>query len=212
MTKRGEPMSFLRNAALHSGDECVFWPFGKNGNGYGMVYRGGKLELAHRVSCEMINGPAPTKSHEAAHSCGNGHLGCVIGSHLIWKTHAENMRDMVYHGRSHIGTSHYRSKLSEDDISFIRENAGVKPQEDLAKIFGVSPATIHRAMSGRAYSNLPHTLKSKKFSERKDGHCLNGHLFTEETTYINSRGYKSCKICRREAFAKFKKKQQGQSL
>lgn len=36
-------------------------------------------------------------------------------------------------------------------------------------------------------------------------HCKRGHKFTEETTYINPRGARVCKICRREASRVFRR-------
>ncbi len=30
----------------------------------------------------------------------------------------------------------------------------------------------------------------------KRTHCKNGHEFTEENTYVNTRGFRTCKACR----------------
>ena len=35
-------------------------------------------------------------------------------------------------------------------------------------------------------------------------HCPNGHKYTEETTYINCRGHRECRICRAESQRRFK--------
>jgi hypothetical protein len=50
------------------------------------------------MMCELVHGPSPSKKHQAAHNCGNGHLGCVNPSHLCWKTPRENSLDMWKHG------------------------------------------------------------------------------------------------------------------
>lgn len=89
MAMNGEPLAFI-NAVPLSGEGCVTWPYSKCTNGYGQVAINGKKVLTHRISCERLNGPPPTPQHEAAHSCGNGHLGCVSPWHLRWLTHAEN--------------------------------------------------------------------------------------------------------------------------
>ena len=34
-------------------------------------------------------------------------------------------------------------------------------------------------------------------------HCVNGHEFTKENTFIGTRGARGCKTCRREASARF---------
>ena len=37
--------------------------------------------------------------------------------------------------------------------------------------------------------------------------CKHGHLFTAESTYVNPRGLRECKICRRKALANFRARQ-----
>jgi hypothetical protein len=76
-----------------SGDHCLIWPFSRHQKGYpsqltisGLNHR----ERATRVMCALVHGPAPTTKHQAAHSCHNGHLGCVHPQHLHWATGAEN--------------------------------------------------------------------------------------------------------------------------
>ena len=82
----------------YEGDQCLLWPYGKDRYGYGKIWNGRKKVGLHRLVCEITNGPAPTPKHEAAHSCGNGHLGCCTKRHLSWETHAENMADKIRHG------------------------------------------------------------------------------------------------------------------
>jgi hypothetical protein len=91
----GEVDRWLREIAIpYSGDECLIWPYAKDSDGYGSIRNRG----VHRVVCEEVNGERPTLKHEAAHSCGNGHLACCAPSHLRWATHAENMADAIEHG------------------------------------------------------------------------------------------------------------------
>lgn len=37
-------------------------------------------------------------------------------------------------------------------------------------------------------------------------HCVNGHEYTEENTYINPRGNKECRTCRKTSFKKYMQK------
>jgi len=95
----GEARKFIDETVLsYEGDECLPWPFGKNGSGYGSFWHDGEMQIVSRVVCEKANGPPPTHEHEAAHSCGKGHLACCTKGHLSWKTHAENMADLIIHG------------------------------------------------------------------------------------------------------------------
>jgi hypothetical protein len=90
------------------------------------------------MACEEENGPPPTPDHEAAHSCGNGHLGCVARKHLRWKTHAENVAEAVEHGTVQRGTERWNAKLTEDDVRSIRAMIGRRTQKSIAKQFGIS--------------------------------------------------------------------------
>lgn len=102
-TIRGEPERYLREVVIpHRGKECLFWPYSRN-KGYGQINIGNKPRKVHQIVCAAVHGPRLYRKLEAAHSCGNGHLGCVNPDHLSWKTHAGNMQDMVDHGRSKRG-------------------------------------------------------------------------------------------------------------
>lgn len=138
-TQIGEPERYLREIVLaHEGEGCLTWPFSRNYRGYGIVrLHERRFRRVHRIVCEQVNGPAPTPEHEAAHSCGNGHLGCVHPAHLSWKTHAGNMADMAAHGSSPRGERSYRAKLTEGDVREIRALRGVVTQAALAGRFGV---------------------------------------------------------------------------
>lgn len=88
---------WLKAHVGHAGTECLVWPFGRFSNGYGQVYIQGKNCVASREMCILAHGNPPTPSHEAAHRCGNGHLGCVNPQHLRWATAAENQADKLTH-------------------------------------------------------------------------------------------------------------------
>lgn len=98
-TIAGEPAAWLGKVALtYEGDDCLAWPFYTRPDGYGEVRYDGKNWVVSRLVCEMVNGPAPSPHHEAAHSCGKGHEGCVAKAHLRWATHKENHDDRKQHG------------------------------------------------------------------------------------------------------------------
>lgn len=97
-TSRGLPAEFLESARRYDSDECLIWPFHRNDSGYPYITDGTKKKRVTRVLCEEANGATPSPQHEAAHSCGNGHLGCVNRHHLRWATHIENEKDKITHG------------------------------------------------------------------------------------------------------------------
>lgn len=98
-TEKGEARSFVEKSATSEEDECIVFPFYRNDDGYGRLnLDSGRYVGAHFYACEVRNGPRPSKDHEARHSCGNGHEGCVNGKHLSWGTRKDNVADAIAHG------------------------------------------------------------------------------------------------------------------
>ncbi len=95
---KGAPTEYIKTAAQYTGDDCLPWPYGRDSKGYGFVVEDGTFTGAHRRVCEEVNGPPPSPSHHAAHSCGNGRLGCVTPNHLRWATPKENVAEAISHG------------------------------------------------------------------------------------------------------------------
>jgi len=152
--KPGEPKRFFEEAVLTwDSDECLFWPYAKVSTGYGQFAiepgRGGKRVLVHREACRRVHGEAPTEFHDCAHSCNNGHLGCVNPKHLRWATRAENMADGCKAGTLGQGSGCTASKLTKEDVAEIREllAKGVY-QRIIAKEFGVSQSAISQIKNG----------------------------------------------------------------
>lgn len=152
-TPSGVPAAFLNTAISYSGDDCILWPYAKNNAGYGQINMGrGFKKLAHRFVCESINGPPPTATAFAVHSCGNGHLGCVTPKHLRWATPKENSADMIRHGRSTRGTASFANKLSERAaLEIYRRARAGEPQLNLAVEYGVSQTAVSKIYLGKTW-------------------------------------------------------------
>ena len=149
-TQKGQGMAFLRNvAAVHQGDECLIFPYGRTTGGYGLVQEAGVKHGAHRFVCELVNGKPPTQSHHAIHSCGKGHLGCVNPRHIRWGTRFENMADRISHGTANRGEKHGMSKLTDEKVRKIRSLQGTQTQTQIGQMFGITPTAvglIHRRL------------------------------------------------------------------
>lgn len=157
-TSPGELLNFIHEVALHHiASDCLTWPFGKSGAGYGQLKVGGKYFVASRYVCELVHGAPPTPDHEAAHSCGKGHEGCIAPGHLSWKTLIENKDDELLHGTRPRGECHGRAKLTE---AAVREIISLHSKEtnsnlaELAERFSVSRSTISRIHTGRNWAWL----------------------------------------------------------
>lgn len=150
---QGTALSFLRNIVLpFDGGECLPWPYTLNKNGHGIVKVAGKNQLVSRIVCAELYGPPPSEDHEAAHSCGKGHLACVNGGHLRWATHAENEADKIRHGTSNRGERHGMAKLSAVEVLAIREMA--VPSRQIAKAFGISQTMVSKIKRGEAWAHV----------------------------------------------------------
>jgi hypothetical protein len=91
--------------------------------------------------CELAYGPPPDK-YVAAHSCNNGHLGCVNPNHLSWKTKSEDMKDRLKTGQIF-------NKLSIYDVEKIRASTNKVPE--IANQFNVSQSTVYRILKKRIW-------------------------------------------------------------
>lgn len=139
----GSPSRFYREVVLaYEGDECLIWPFTVDGGGYGRIRWNGKHMTVSRLVCEDVHGQPPTSNHDAAHSCGKGHLACVAKRHLSWKTKTENQRDRLSHGTDCKGERHPLAKLTEADVREIRSLRDSHIQREIADRFGVSESLV----------------------------------------------------------------------
>lgn len=153
MTVKGQGAAyrFLADLVGHQGDECIQWPFSRDKHGRGMLGHNGKRHWAHRLMCELAQGPAPTPKHKAAHDCGKGHEGCINPKHLAWKTQKENLADCVLHGTQ--GRHRYGpvGKLKHYEVEEIRSLRDTMTQGALAARYGVSEGTINDIWRGRTW-------------------------------------------------------------
>ena len=154
-TPEGEPERYLRDIVLaYDGDECLTWPYARNGDGRAKMSIDGKISLVHRHVCELVNGPPPTPRHQAAHSCGKGHEACVAKRHLSWKTQVENEIDKITHGTTNRGERCGTAKLTAKIVNEIVALKGRLPQPEIAARYGVSRTTISAILTGRTWSHL----------------------------------------------------------
>jgi len=80
-----------RRVQKGSKNECWLWLGGTNGNGYGVITRGGRRTqtYVHRIAWELAHGSIPDNL-EVDHLCGT--RSCVNVRHMELVTHRENNR------------------------------------------------------------------------------------------------------------------------
>lgn len=150
---KGKTVAFLRDNVNFDGPDCLIWPFCRKETGYGQFGYLGQRQTAHRFMCELVNGPPPTPKHEAAHSCGKGHEGCVHPKHLSWKTMSENQLDRRRHGTSS-PKGRLRYKLTPEQVIEIRRLLKTEKQAVIAKRFGISRGNVYLIKSGTTWPAL----------------------------------------------------------
>lgn len=124
--------------------QCWEWKGARDAKGYG-IYKGTR---SHRVSYTMVNGKIPD-GLLIRHRCDNPP--CCNPKHLEVGTHADNTNDAVVRGRIARGSRHGNTKLSDEDVAFIRANPFKEKQIALARRFGVTPSAVSYIRSGRSW-------------------------------------------------------------
>lgn len=154
---KAEIACWIDDVALKFGDDdtCLIWPFHRNQQGYGAYTIDGRPRIASRVICEAAHGKPPAPHFHAAHSCNNGHLGCVNPRHLSWKTPQENEADKIANGTFKRGENAITVKLKESDIREIRALKGSVSPVEVAARYGISKWTVFDINSGRRWGWLP---------------------------------------------------------
>ncbi|KAB2728240.1 HNH endonuclease [Brucella anthropi] len=152
---KGDGLKLIELALRAAPQHCFLWPYSNNGIGYGKVSIEGRSVFVHRYVCELQHGPAPSVTHHAAHSCGNGHLGCINPHHLRWATPKENIADQKLHGTAIRGERVGSAKLNEETVRLVRRRlARGEMQKHIAADLGVNQSTVSYIKSGRIWSWL----------------------------------------------------------
>ena len=126
--------------------------------GYGRVElwknnKGRKFRI-HRLVAEAFI-PNPLGKEQVNHIDGNKKNNCV--SNLEWVTPKENIRHAIENNLSSIkyGSKNLSSKLNEDDVLYIRENAGInKSVRELSEIYNVSTTTIYNIINYKKWLKM----------------------------------------------------------
>lgn len=154
----GRIYAWLKEHVEHVGQNCLKYPFPISAKiGYGQFGLNGKVLYAHQWMCEQKRGPRPSPKHEAAHTCGNAHMGCINPNHLDWKTREANARDRLEHGNYSNLKGKRRFRLSPAQVEEIRSLKGIESQYSMAERFGVSRCTISSIHTGLMYSSPKQT-------------------------------------------------------
>ena len=111
----------------------------------------------HRLVAQaFVLNPDPENKDQVNHI--NGVKDCNEVWNLEWVSQSENMRHAVDTGLVHTGHDHHRSKLTSEQVAYIRSNY-IKGhpqygQRALGRMFGMSPTGIRYVLDGISYKPM----------------------------------------------------------
>lgn len=151
---------FLQLVSPEPNTGCWIWAGHYFKSGYGCFakfkFKGRK---AHRASWVVHHGEIPDGMY-VCHKCDNKY--CVNPDHLFLGTAKDNIQDYWRKGKGKApkqeswqkarGIRHGRSKLSEEQVFFIKTNYA--SNKELAKMFGVDASLIYLIRKGKIWRHI----------------------------------------------------------
>lgn len=137
---------FWPKVAVGGPDDCWPWQGYRQPKGYGQLRRERRGFLAHRVAYERVRGAVPPGVC-VLHRCDTP--ACCNPSHLFLGSRGDNNADMMAKGRYARGETNGQSKLTREDVAYIRESPWT--QVELAERFGVGQSLISRVRARKVW-------------------------------------------------------------
>ncbi len=143
---------FWDNVGKKTPSGCVLWIGKPDSKGYARVHVGKKSYLASRVSYQLMIGPIPDGLC-VLHHCDNPM--CINPMHFFLGTRADNNSDKLAKGRQSKGADIFLTKLTEDQVREIRQNAadGIRTGLICAK-FDVSPSHVRAVVRRKVWKHV----------------------------------------------------------
>lgn len=142
---------FMKKIKINNQTGCWEWTASLYGRGYGQFKEDSKKSSvgAHRWSAKNLAG-LDIDNMVVCHKCDNPK--CVNPEHLFVGSHQDNITDMVNKKRHQHGVNHYKTKLTENDVRYIRSS--IKSGYQLAKDFNVTEQHIGHIKNYRTWKYI----------------------------------------------------------
>lgn len=139
------------------------------------LYKNGKMHgrAVHKIMAEAFLGPRPSPVHQVRHLDGD-HTNNQLDN-IVWGTPKENAADRARHGRDRIGAAHHATKISDEQVIFLRQMRGRISTRALAERLGVNPSTVLAIQNGKSRRHVTRALAAAAEAERSaDGSADEG--------------------------------------
>lgn len=137
------------------GKDCWLWTGAHTAAGYGVMFSGGRMELAHRLGWTIAHGTVPPRMY-VLHRCDNPQ--CVRPDHLFLGTPRDNTLDMVAKGRHGTlrGERHQAAKITEAQAAEIKDRVLRKGerQVDICREMGLRQSMVSAIVNGRNWRHV----------------------------------------------------------
>lgn len=151
-----------------------------------------RCAYVHRLVMETFIGPCP-EGKETNHIDGNPVNNAL--TNLEYVTPQENILHAYRIGLMlpKSGVMNGSARLTDNDIADIRKSP--EGPTVLAKRYGVVKSSISGIQLGKSWTHLPG--KRSSMSNRNKTHCVRGHLFDVQNTWVEKDGRRHCRACNR---------------
>jgi len=131
---------------------CWVWMGGKSSKGYGKFDPKCGEQLAHRYSYALFTNKIISKELCVCHHCDNP--SCVNPNHLFLGTNQDNVNDKTNKNRNGApkGELHHNSKLTEENIKFIRNSQ--LSHRQLALLFNTPKSNITSIKNYKSWKHI----------------------------------------------------------
>ena len=136
-----EEMRKLHDSIPEDENGCKIWTKNINSKGYGKISFENKTCEAHRVIYRAFHGDIE-KGKVIRHLCNVP--ACVSIHHLAMGTQKDNAQDAVKAGSYKTGVNHHSSKLTEEQVRYIRKHEMDIGNPTLGRKYGTSHKSIER--------------------------------------------------------------------
>ncbi len=143
-----EAWDYMIQNSVKDGDCILYQKSRPVGIGYRFIRAGGLSWYAHHLAF-FLAGKKLQSGQIRRHTCDKA--SCINADHIIAGTHQDNIRDKIERGRGPMGETHYRSRLTIEDVREIRQSELNYTQ--LGEKYNISRGAIHNIKSGRSWRN-----------------------------------------------------------